>query len=592
MSALNADSPFITCNTDSNTSRWDASAEVELPTSEVHLGAFGGLADGKLTSLGASVGNLGQRVPLADGVYLDHVSFGVCLSPPPFKLKADVGANFLGSKNTVAVDGSVTYTDGYRFNPWSLELDGHVSVATIPVGYGTFAVNGFGVFDFSLGAGVDILNGAASLNAQIAGWIDGRNGNFVVGGEGQICLQGLSCPLLKAEGEVSSVGVAGCLTIGSFSPGIDLVIPLDGGSPHLGGPSEPISAGFGYNWNASTFNLLGGSCDFTPYEPTYPTAQAGRASQASVGYRLSMAPDTKAVSLRIHGTHGPPRVVLRGPHGATITQPASGGVLRKGHYVIAQNKTDGTTDVLLVRPAAGVWTVSPVPGSSSSPTKIDRASVAMPPTFATHIRAKRGLQTLQVAYAVPIGTRVRLLERTKGLTRTLTARLRGRKCPGLPALRPGTREKILCVTIRFRPANGPGGTRHIQAVVTRGGIPIMQKNIASFHVARPKLPSRVGALRVLRGKGNLTLVFSPSRGASRYSVSAMLADGRELAFDLGAGCHALRVPGVPSGDAARFRIAGVRYDLVSGRESTLAIKANARSAGRTSKGRRLGKVCA
>jgi hypothetical protein len=403
----------------------------------VQLGAFGGLADGKLTSLGASVGNLGQWVPLADGVYLDHISFGLCLNPPPFKIRANVGANFLGSKNLVAVDGGFTYTDGSGFNPWSLELDGDVSVATIPIGHGTFGVNGFGVFDFSLGAGVDILNGAASLNAQVDGWIDGRNGNFVVGGEGQVCLQGVGC-LLKAEGEVSTVGIAGCLTIGFSSPGIDLVIPLDGGSPHLGGPSEPITAGFGYDWGASTFQLLGGSCDFTAYEPTYPVASVARAAQASAGYRLSIAPDTKAVALRIHGTNGPPRVVLRGPHGAAITQPTSGGVLRRGHYLIAENKTNGTTNVVLVRPAAGVWTVSPVPGSSSSPTKIDRASVTVPPTFATHIRAKRGLRVLQVAYAVPNGTTVRLLERSKGVTRTLAARLRGRT--GRHASRTGGRD--------------------------------------------------------------------------------------------------------------------------------------------------------
>jgi hypothetical protein len=266
-------------------------------------------------------------------------------------------------------------------------------------------------------------------------------------------------------------------------------------------------------------------------------------------------------------------------------------VLRKGHYLIAVNKTDGTTNVLLVRPAAGVWTISRAPGSVSSPTKVDLATRAVPPTFGANVRAKGGLRVLRVAYAVPIGTTVQLLERSKGVNRMLAAPLRGRRCPGLPALRPGTREKILCATIRFRPANGPGGTRHIQAVVTRRGLPIMQRNIASFRVARPALPSRVALLRAQRGKGNLTVVFSPSLGASRYSVSAKLSDGRELAFDLRGGCRALRIAGVPSGDAAVIRITGVRYDLVSGRESQISIKAGAASAGSKSRKLRLGKVC-
>ena len=93
----------------------------------------------------------------------------------------------------------------------------------------------------------------------------------------------------------------------------------------------------------------------------------------------------------------------------------------------------------------------------------------------------------------------------------------------------------------------------------------MQKNIASYRVARPALQSRVGALRVQRGKGNLLIAFSPSPGASRYSVSAKLSDGRELAFDLGEK-PALRIAGVPTGDAAVIRVVGVRYHLASGRE--------------------------
>jgi hypothetical protein len=301
---------------------------------------------------------------------------------------------------------------------------------------------------------------------------------------------------------------------------------------------------------------------------------------------------TDAVSLRIHGTHGPPKVVLHGPHGVTISSPSDArGKLSKGHYLLVEDQTNGTTDVMLDRPAAGTWTVSAAPGSASSPTTVDRANLLVPPTFGARVLGKGHLRTVRVAYAVPAGTSVRLVERAKGINHTLAARLRGRRCPGLPRMRPGTSERILCANVRFRPSRGPGGKREVQAIVTRGAVPVLQQDIASFRAPRQTLPSRVGALRARRGKGSLTVAFSPSVGASRYSLSVKLSDGRELAFDLGGACRALRVAHVPAGVGASVKIVGVRYDLAMGRSRVIAIKANARSTGHTSKKPRTGKVC-
>jgi hypothetical protein len=296
--------------------------------------------------------------------------------------------------------------------------------------------------------------------------------------------------------------------------------------------------------------------------------------------------------VRIHGTDGPPKVILHGPHGATITSPSQAhATMSKGHYLLVENKTDGTTDVMLVRPAAGTWTVSQVPGTSSSPTKIDRATLQVPPTFAARVLGTGSARSVRVAYAVPVGTSVRLVERAKGLNHTITTSLRGRRCPGLPQMRPGTDERILCANVRFRPSPGPGGTRQVQAVVMRSGIPLLLKNIASFRAPRPALPSRIAALHAQRGKGLLVIQFSGSLGASRYSASATLSDGRELAFDLAGGCRALRIANVPAAVAATVKIAGVRYDLAAGAARTISIKANAVSAGRGSKKLRSGKVC-
>ena len=446
------DAPFIQCNTDPTTNRWDASAEIEVPTG-LQIGAFGGMADGQITKLGASVDNLGTRVPIAEGVYLDHVAFGLCLSPPPFKIRANAGVNFLGSKNVVAVDGGFTYTDSIGFTPWSFLVDGSVKVGTVPIGSGTLGFNGNSQVDFGLKAGVDVLDGAASLTAEVSGWFDPPRGQWVVSGSGRGCL-GDACA--TASGTLSSVGVAGCISVGTSLPSYDLIIPLDGRAPHLDTSTHTLTAGFGYVWGASSADFLGGSCNFTPYQPTRVFTTRAAAGGRALAFRVTRG--TKATSLRIHGSDGPPKVILHGPHGVTITSPATkDAVLSKGKYLLAENKTDGTTNVMLVRPAVGTWTVSSVPGSKSSPTRIDRASVQASPTVAARVIAKGASRTVKVAYSVPAGSTVQLVERAKGLNHILTRALKGRRCAGLPRVRPGTDQTILCATLSFRPAPGQGG---------------------------------------------------------------------------------------------------------------------------------------
>ena len=581
--APGADAPFIQCTTPTGP-RWDGNAVVELP-SGLQLGAFGGVAGGQISTLGGSISGLGTKVPIADGLYLDSVSFGLCLSPPPFKIKGQIGANFMGSSRLVKINGSLEYTDATQTSPWRLDLAGDVSVGGVPVGSGTLSVNESKFITFSLAAGFSFEN-TVSLNGQIAGWIDAQRGDFVVSGSAKACLP--NC--LEGDGEISSKGVAGCITFTSSSSGIDIIWPLDGSAPHFDHTTYAITAGFGYVWGASWPDLFGNSCDFSAYEPAPPTY--ARVARTGARLRMRIARGTQAVSLRIPGSHGVPKIILHGPHGVTITSPAHArSSFDRGHYLLSENTPQGTTNLLLLHPAAGTWTVRRVPGTASSPTKLDRSTFEAPATFGAHVSGKGAVRTLRVAYAVPVGAAVQLVERGKRVGRPIVARLSGGRCHGLPARRPGSDEKILCATIRFRPAAGPGGTREVQAVVTRRGMPLALKTIASFRAPRQRLPTRVGALRVRRGSGSLVVAFTPSHGGSRYSVAAKLSDGRKLAFDLGGGCRALRIPGVPAGVAATAKIAGRRYDQAMGRSRTITIKANALSAGHFSKKLRLGKVC-
>jgi hypothetical protein len=251
----------------------------------------------------------------------------------------------------------------------------------------------------------------------------------------------------------------------------------------------------------------------------------------------------------------------------------------KGHWMLAENTTNATTNVLLVHPAAGTWTVAGVPGAASAPTTVDSAKSEAHPTIAGNVRGSGGARTLEVAYAVPPGASVRLVERAKGISRTIAGAVHGHRCSVGPKTRPGSDQAILCARVRFRPSRGPGGIRKIQAVVTRGPIPLEQKDIASFRAPKQTLPSRVGRLRARRANGFLVVAFPRSRGASRYAVSAALSDGRLLAFDLAPKCRAVRIAAVPAGVAATVKVTGVRYDLATGGSRSISIKSKAASAG-------------
>jgi hypothetical protein len=586
VSATSSDAPIISCSTNPDASYWAASVTLDLP-SGLRLGASGSIVGGKVGSFAGVLGNLGRTVPITAGFFLDHIAFGMCLEPPPLVIAANVGVNFLGSNHAVSVEGGFTYTDSTPTTPWSIEINGAVSVADTPIGTAQVGFDGNAIINFGVQAGFTALDNVASLNGDVYGWINAPEKEFVVGGDIKGCLGGVCA---GASAEFSSTGVAGCVTVGGTTPTYDLIIPLDGSPPYLDQTVHPVTAGFGYVWGNKSVDLLGGSCDFSNYEPA--DAFSARAADGTTRLRTRIASGTEAVALRIHGTHGPPQIIVRGPHGVRISSPATGISKRsKGHYLLIENRTDGTADLMLVHPAAGTWTVSQEPRSRSSLTTMDHASLELPPTFGARVKGSGTRRVVQVAYAVPVGARVRLVEHAKGVEQTIAANLRGHRCPGLPVLRPHTDERILCANVRFTPSLGRERKRQVVAVVSHGAIPLLQKAIASFTAPPERLPSRVAAMRVQRGSGDLVVAFARSSAASHYAVSAKLTDGRELAYYLGASCHALKIARVPAGVGAAVKIAGVRYDLKMGRSNAIAIKPDAKTAGSKSKKLKKGKVC-
>lgn len=579
------DQPYLTCQDDTGTARWDANAILELPVeAKVRHAVFGGLVDGRLSKFGGFSDNISALgVQLVPGVLLNRFGAGVCLEPAPLKLRGDAGIEALGGK--LVVNGRFTYTDPFQFQPWSVDVGGNATFGGLSLGDGNVRFTAWGDIDFGLRTDINLFD-VASVKGQAAGWVEARSNRFNVSGTLDACIASVICG--KALGLLSSTGVAGCIDAGEiviYEPVNPRQGPFGFGSISFSTVRRvyPIKAGFGHRYGEGV-DLLGNSCNFAPYS----AIRSRSALVARTGIVQRIAPGTKAIALRIHGTDGPPKVVVRGPKGTTITSPANArGEERKGKYLLAENETDGTTSVLLVKPAAGRWTIKAAPGAKSSPTRADRSAFEAPSTLFGQIRAKGGRQQLALGYAVPKGATVRLVERGKGIGRTISGAVRGKPCRGATKVPGGGR--LRCFRTAFEPSRGPGGARTVQAIVTRGGIPLLRKTVAKFRVAKETLPSRPGALRARRVDGDVVVAFPQSRGASRYSVTAVLDDGRRLGFDLPRKCRAVRIPDVPAGVKAIVKVAGLRYDLLAGKTRRIALLADRESAGRS--GRLPRRVC-
>lgn len=568
---------FITCNDDVNTNRWEGGAAIELPGGQkTQIAAFGGLADGRVSKLGGFVDKLGRRAPIASNVYLKSVGIGVCLTPPPFKLKGTVGISVfpVGDKAAAGVDGSIEYTDEVPgSSSWKLEFSGAATAFDLPVGSASLTLRGYGGFDFALAAGIDLL-GVASINGSISGWVDPDKNQYAVQGSAKACVGGKICA--EGSGAVSHTGAAGCVTIVSTFNSPDLLVSFNPFRVRFDTRTVRLTAGFGYTWGGAV-DVFANSCNFGPYIPTRSFARAAAAGDP-ITQRIDRG--TAAASWRIHGTDGPPKVVVRGPGGQTITSPTDGiSKESKGRFMLVENKTNKTTSLMLIRPTPGTWTVSGAPGAESTPTRIDSAKVEPPATFGAKLSRSRGAQQLELVYAVPKGASVQIVERAPGVTRTIASSVRGHRCADGRAQRPGTDQSVLCASLRFRPARGPGGVRKVQAIVTRRGVPLEQRTVATFSAPALTLPSRPAALRARRGDNVVLVALPRSRGASRLTVSAVLSDGRQIGYDLAPDCQAVLVDNVPREVSAVVKVAGVRFDMAIGPRRSISVKSGVVSTG-------------
>ena len=513
--------PFIQCGSNPNANRWDGNAVITLPTpSKATVALFGGVSNGSLANLGGFADNLGTSVPIAEGVFLTRVGFGLCLTPPPLQLKGVVGVSALpqGGSSAVTVNGSFDFTDT---NPWSLNLSGEVTSEGIDLGGGSLTMYPTGLALFDVHSNFSLAR-IVTVSGDVNGWLWPAIRQFSLAGSAHACISSLCA---SASAVLSTVGVAGCLNLGSFT----YYTLARNSNWHWYAPwrvhwvshTVHIEAGFGYRWHASSPSLFGGSCDLSDYSATL-------AADIAAGRGFTVPAGTGAIAVRIGGKGSVPVVSLKAPNGTVINPPASGTSQRlanAGAYI--ENPDDNSTSVLLIKPAAGRWTITPA--TSSSPITTIQTAVSQPPAVALGAvqPVGGGRYGLHYAYALPAGETMQLFVRGPHNGEQSLGRASGRPCTHNQSA-PG-RSGRLCQNVTFTPLAGPAGVRTVVGLLSRHGMPGSTVTIATFKLSKPVVPKGPKVKLAIK-RGGLAITWSRVRGATSYAISVALGDGSTLSL--------------------------------------------------------------
>ncbi|MBE2319617.1 hypothetical protein DVA67_026855 [Solirubrobacter sp. CPCC 204708] len=508
-----AGEPFIQCAVDTQVDRWDGSLAIVLPTaSKTRIGMWGGLSGGQFGHAGAFVDRLGTAVPLAPGVFLDRVALGVCVNPPPLKVKGEVGIGFgpdFNGAKAIGLNGWFQYTGG---TPWLIEAGGSLSVFGTQMADATFAYESSGMVKFGFHAGFN-FGKAATFDGRVDGWVQTGTPNFNVEGTVAVCNKTLGC--LNANAVVSNIGVAGCAGIDTW----------------LG----KINVGAGYTFRTKEVSVMLAGCDIGPFR--------ARAAQVS-GTTFEVRRKSPAVVVRVRGEGGVPKVALVGPDGRRVTSDVPDGQgFKNGEYMIMSDEDRGAVSVLVASPAAGEWTVEPLPGS------VPVAGVDVADTRPeTKVKAKVvGKRELRYEYTPQPGERVTFVERGLHTARALGTARAGKH------------------TLRFTPGAGGAGVRNVIAQVTQDGRPRENVKVASFVAPADRLPARPKVKVKRRGQ------------FVRISWTST-ADRVDITYRTAAGASKLVAGRKPRG-AIRVRatqmtvsVRGLRADGRSGKPTTRKVK--------------------
>ena len=497
---------------------FEGSATVQLPTtdgpSSSGFSAKIGFADGDLSHLDLSYG--GPPLPLyiaPPAIFLDEVDFG--LQSHNGGLDVGGGVDFSGGPKlfgaaAVEVKGALDL-----HIPASgavvLTATGALKIAKIPFGQASLVFSTDGKVSFSGAFGISALEPVIGISVTESGFISISPAQFQADAHAEVTVPancgGLFCLSGSADGVISSVGFGACGSIGL-------------------GPAK-VSAGVIWPWTSGPDPYLVG-CQSALKDVELG---AGSAPPPKPGAPLSGPQQVKVPAgldqwdAVIQGAGAIPDVTITGPGGRTLTvagtTPVTGPDDMVGFGIPATAGKPPAAVVMIPKPPAGTYTITPDPGSAPI-TGVLNAEGQPIPTISggsvssggsgAHSAALSSSRKRVVRFRLgPLhGHTVKLAEEGTGVEHPLGAARAGRN------------------VVKFTLADGPGGKRTVVALIANDtGVVTTKKTIATFFAPAPARPARP-RVKVKRSGTTLKLTWKPVRGAKRYAVSVSLSDGRKL----------------------------------------------------------------
>ena len=326
----------------------------------------------------------GLDVPIIpELLQLDGISFDTFLDPTRFNATATLGLVGLGSGGsvidvqggTMAVfatgshnytynqDKSITGQDdipgtdsilyGQPFSTTAIGIGGQYSPFGLPLtvkGYALYVFPGY--VEFGGSWGVNVLGGALTASLSGTGQLWMPQGEFDIQANGNFNVAGFS----GSVGIVlSSKGIIGCGNVNIPDP------------PPISGTLATLSEGAGYHWGQGLGGVniwLFGGCsnNYGSYQVNASSSALDNGSRS-----FTIRPGVADAMVRLAGSAGSPEVRVTGPGGeAASTGPGTqltGGRIGRRVIALARMPQLDRTWIGLQHPAAGRWTVTPLPGS-------------------------------------------------------------------------------------------------------------------------------------------------------------------------------------------------------------------------------------
>ena len=514
---------------------WRGAATVQFPPP-----ALGGSLGGDVEFQGGAYkrGGFAYEPPppgivIGPFVYLNRIGGRLDLDPTHIQASARVGAGTpaVGGVSPINVVGTFDMTFPSPPRPVTFAMNGRVTFFIFEIGRGFLRFTGDGTATFGGHVGLDL--GPLRVRADADGFVDARRGEFGASLSGETCIAlKLSTPVGTFDAGCVGVGTNAAISTAGFAAcaGVNVPLPFSTftGKRITGGvevPARDLEPALLVNPATTSALLLAHlrfPCNTGPYRKPPPAAVSKAAGPGSVAVRIGRG--LPSATLAVVGRGGAPRVSVTGPGGKAV-----------GFGVNAAGVP--ATYVVIPKPAAGAYTVTPQPGSPAI-AEVSVGAGYRPAQVRARLGRRGGKRT--IAYRVAntgSGQEIVFLERGAFGSRLIA---RTRKSRG---------------TIRFTPFEARGTRRTVVAQVRREGLVHDERVVGRFRAPHPARPGRVPHLRVKRRGRTLTVTFGPARGAVQYLVWIRGSHGRRELKVLSARQRRVRTRILASGDRLTVRVA-------------------------------------